>query len=185
MIVLAVKVQSFYMDIAGCPYFPLQPGRAVHVAPFVRWGVLQINAKGARHMETATKTKKKAQRKMKKAERPEVLNGFTYKIKAAPNGLGDNINLYVTINNDSDGKIRELFIDVSDRHLYEWLTVLSRFASAMLQLGIPVMNIIDELSQIHSDSTSHFIPGSQGTFCTSLAARIGVVIKNHYMQQCP
>ena len=32
--------------------------------------------------------------------RPEQLNGCTYKIKA-PNGNGDQINIYVTINDDA------------------------------------------------------------------------------------
>ena len=108
--------------------------------------------------------------------RPEQLNGRTYKIKA-PNGNGDQINLYVTINDDADGRPLEIFLNCSDAALYEWLSLAMVLTSRLLRYGIPVTQIVDDMAAIHSARTGHFLSG--GGFCPSLAARIGRVLGQH------
>ena len=108
--------------------------------------------------------------------RPEHLNGCTYKIKA-PNGNGDQINLYVTINDDTDGHPLEIFLNCSDAALYEWLSLAMVLTSRLLRYGIPVPQIVDDMAAIHSARTGHFLPG--GGFCPSLAAQIGRVLGQH------
>ena len=63
--------------------------------------------------------------------RPEQLNGCTYKIKA-PNGSGDQINIYVTINDDADGRPLEIFLNCSDAALYEWLSLAMVLTSRLI-----------------------------------------------------
>jgi len=126
--------------------------------------------------KTVKKTAKKTIRK-KPAERPEVLNGKSYKLKNVPNGLDQLASLFVTINSHNKAPY-ELFIDVKDKLLYEHLTVYSRLISMMLRNGISHKVIADELKDITSDSTGHYIPG-RGLRVNSLAARIGVCLEEH------
>ena len=116
---------------------------------------------------------------MVRRERPEVLSSQTYKIKNVPNGQNEFISFYVTISNDKKKQPFEIFVDCRDLLLYEFLTAIGRQASMMLQFDIPVMHIVEELKDIHSGSTSHYIPGT-GVFCTSLVAHIAFVLEEHY-----
>ena len=113
-------------------------------------------------------------------ERPERLDGHSYKIKNVPNGQNDNISFYVTINNDENNRPFELFIDCRDMLLYEFLTAIGRQISLMLQFDIPVMYIVDELKDIHSGNTGHYIPGT-GIYCNSLVAHIAHKLEEHYL----
>lgn len=112
-----------------------------------------------------------------KTTRPDLLTGATYKIKA-PNGFGDLVNLYITVNNDDTGQPFEVFINCSDQNLYEWLTSIMVLISSMLRRRVPVDEITDDLSQICSSTTNHFIPGGGG-HCRSLPARIAKVLQDH------
>ena len=109
-------------------------------------------------------------------QRPESLNGTTYKIKV-PNHEQQLINIYITVN-DKDGKPFEVFINGSDSFLYEHLSLTMVFLSRLLRAGIAPQEIINDLHSIHSATGRHFIPGGKGS-SPSLASRIGDVLETH------
>lgn len=123
------------------------------------------------------KAKKKTINKKAPSDRPEILQGSTYKLKDVPNGIDGVASLFVTIN-DYKNNPYEIFIDVKCANLYEHLTVYTRLISMMLRSGTPIMEIVEELKQITSDSTGHYIP-KRGIRVNSLAARIGVCLEDH------
>lgn len=107
-------------------------------------------------------------------QRPEVLTGATYKIRIdASNG---KITCYITINNDEDGKPFEVFINSKNTELAEHLAALTVMLSRMLQNGIDVADIVNDLSEIASPYTGHLIKGG---WCPSIYARIGKVLESH------
>ena len=89
--------------------------------------------------------------------------------------------MYITINNTPDGEPFELFLNCTDQYLYEMLSALMVRISKSLQRGVPVKEIIDELKQIHSTKTGHYIPG-RGLYCPSAVARIAMVLEEHYLR---
>jgi len=130
-------------------------------------------------MKKQTKKSNKKKSNIKKAiKRPDVLNGASYKLKDVPNGMHGLASLFVTINSHKN-KPFEMFIDVKDKLLYEHLTVYTRLISKMLQHGMDKKVIIQELKDITSDSTGHYIPKRGGVYVNSLAGRIGVCLEEH------
>jgi len=131
-------------------------------------------------MKKQTKKSNKKNTKALSLERPDVLNGKSYKLKDVPNGMNELASLFVTINSHKN-KPYEIFIDVKDKLLYEHLTVYTRLISMMLRKGkkqISINEIAEELKDITSDSTGHYIP-KRGIYVNSLAARIGVCLQEH------
>ena len=126
--------------------------------------------------ETSAIKKKKA---AKRKNRPNELPGKTYKA-IVPGSLGQSTNLYVTINDDEHGQPFEIFLSCSDQNLYEWLTSIMLLVSDSLRRGVSPVEIARNLKQVHSPSTSHFIPGGGG-LCPSIVARIGLLLEQHYM----
>jgi hypothetical protein len=111
------------------------------------------------------------------AERPDVLPGKTYKIKAVTE-RGD-ITLYLTIC-DHFGVPFEIFVNSKNAELVEHMSVLTVFVSRMLRAGMPVEDIAADLEEIHSPFTGHLVPGSG--WCASLYARIGQQLLLHARQ---
>lgn len=105
-------------------------------------------------------------------ERPERLNGATYKLTSplveAP--------LYVTINNDKDDKPHEIFFNSSALEHYQWVVALARMISLALQLGAPIATITKQLKTIHDPKGGMF---KYGKYCPSFVAVIGELINHH------
>jgi len=106
--------------------------------------------------------------------RPEYLIGATYKIKA-PNGSNETINIYLTVN-EHDGRPFEVFLNCSDSSINELLGVSMVLISRLLRLSVPLEQIASDLEQVASLNTGHFADKS---WCPSLIARIGRVLKTH------
>lgn len=106
--------------------------------------------------------------------RPDLLQGFTYKIKA-PNAGGQTINIYLTVN-EQEGRPFEVFMNCSDNTVYELVSVSMVLVSRLLRLSVPLETIAEDLEQVTSALTAH-MDGQQ--WCPSLIARIGRVLKSH------
>lgn len=104
--------------------------------------------------------------------RPSALHGTTYKIKWPPLDSA----LYLTINDDENGKPYEMFIASKSAVNIEWTTALSLVVSSFMRLGIDIHFIADEFQQIKSVTESAWI---DGTLYGSLVAVIGHFIKLH------
>ena len=105
-------------------------------------------------------------------ERPNMLNGNTYKIKW-PNR---DAALYLVINNDEAGYPFECFITSKDGSYSEWTTALSLMISAIFRQGGDVSFIPKELKQIQSLRDGAWIGGK---YVGSLPAYIGELIEMH------
>lgn len=111
-------------------------------------------------------------------DRPEHLQGITYKIKT-PNAAGQIINIYLTVN-EHDGEPFEVFLNCTDSSINELASVSMVLISRLLRLGVPLDVISEDLEQVHSAHTAH-MAGKQ--WCPSLIARIGRVLKEHEAQR--
>lgn len=106
--------------------------------------------------------------------RPDILQGVTYKAEID----GEKpFPIYITINSH-EGKPFEVFIRLDDPDLFEWMVALTLMITRSLRAGETLQAIAQELIEIHSPATRHFIPGGGGE-CPSLAARIGKVLQGH------
>ena len=108
-------------------------------------------------------------------ERDEVLQGKTYKINP-----GDYA-YYVTINDIIlNGKRRpyEIFVNTKDIHNFQWVTLFSRLASAIMRNGGDYHFIADEMKAIEDPKTGRFKP--KHGFVPSLVAEIGLVVEEHF-----
>ncbi|OGY86848.1 MAG: ribonucleoside-diphosphate reductase, adenosylcobalamin-dependent [Candidatus Kerfeldbacteria bacterium RIFOXYA2_FULL_38_24] len=103
--------------------------------------------------------------------RPEVLSGLTYKIKT---GYG---TLYVTINQDDQGKPFEIFATTGKAGGFfaAKSEAICRLASLALRSGIPAENIIDQLKGIRGPMTAW---GKNGQVL-SIADAIAQVLSTH------
>ncbi|ARB05724.1 ribonucleoside-diphosphate reductase, adenosylcobalamin-dependent [Synechococcus virus S-ESS1] len=109
-------------------------------------------------------------------QRPEELNGSTYKIK-----VGDQKAVYLTINDmvESDGTVRpfEIFLRSSDPTHDEWMVALARMISAIMRRPHDSSFVGPELMRITSALTGGF-QRNHG-YQPSLVAAIGAKIKEH------
>lgn len=111
-------------------------------------------------------------------DRPEVLNGTTYRIKWPRRSAA----LYLTINSDEEGIPFELFLTSKDGTSSEWTTALSLMITAIFRKGGDFAFIADELKQIQSTNDGAFIkfPGEEkAKYIPSLPACIGHFIEKH------
>lgn len=106
--------------------------------------------------------------------RPEKLCGETHKVKFHTLEDGD-VSFYVTINCDDEGLPVEVFFNVKDSKYWEHLVVVSTMISRLLQAGIPLPDIAEDLCQVHSPRTGHIAPGKG--YVGSVYARIGALFK--------
>lgn len=104
--------------------------------------------------------------------RPEKLDGATYK-----GHTHDGKPMYITVN-EKEGRPFEVFVRVDDPDLFEWMTALTVMITRCLRHGDTLAAIADELMEVHSPKTRHFVDGGKGE-AVSLAARIGTVLKEH------
>ena len=114
-------------------------------------------------------------------QRPEVLEGKTYKIKTP---LSEHA-LYVTINDlvfnvDTEVERRrpyEIFINSKNMEHFQWIVAVTRLISAVFRNGGNTLFIVEEMEAIFDPRGGYFRKG--GNFTPSLVAEIGSVIKMH------
>jgi ribonucleoside-diphosphate reductase alpha chain len=97
--------------------------------------------------------------------------GRTYKVKT---GYG---TLYVTINNDEEGKPFEVFTSIgkSGGYMQEQSEAISRLISVALRAGVKIHDIVDQLKGIRGPMPTMT---SRGTVL-SLPDAIGKIIEDH------
>lgn len=114
-------------------------------------------------------------------ERPELLEGTTYKIKTP---LSEH-SLYVTINDiilnaGTDHEHRrpfEVFINSKNMDHFQWIVALTRIVSAVFRKGGDITFLVEELKAVFDPRGGYFKRG--GKFMPSLVAEIGDVIEQH------
>lgn len=114
-------------------------------------------------------------------ERPEVLVGSTYKIKAA----GLDHAMYITINDvvlnegTDHEQLRpfEVFINSKNMDQFQWVVALTRIMSAVFRKGGDVTFLVEELKAVFDPKGGYWKPG--GVYMNSLIAEIGHVLESH------
>ena len=114
-------------------------------------------------------------------QRPEALQGTTYKIKTP---LSEHA-LYVTINDitlnpGTEHEMRrpfEIFINSKNMEHYQWIVALTRILSAVFRKGGDVTFLVDELRSVFDPQGGYFKKG--GRYTPSIVAEIGDVIEQH------
>lgn len=115
-----------------------------------------------------------------KLERPELLEGTTYKIKTP---LTEHA-LYVTINDivlnpDTPHERRrpfEIFINSKNMDHFQWVVALTRVVSAVFRKGGDVTFLVEELHSVFDPRGGYF---KKGRYTPSLVAELGDVIERH------
>src|SRR3989337_1313252 len=100
-----------------------------------------------------------------KLERPEMLQGSTYKVKTP---VSDHA-MYVTINDiilnpGTEYEQRrpfEIFINSKNLDHYQWIVALTRLMSAVFRKGGDVTFMVDELKAVFDPSGGDLQPGGQ------------------------
>lgn len=116
-----------------------------------------------------------------RVERPEMLNGSTYKIKSP---LFEHA-LYVTINDIvlNQGTPHELhrpfevFINSKNMDHFQWAVALTRIMSAVFRKGGDVTFIVEELKAVFDPRGGYFKAG--GVYMPSIVAELGFVVEDH------
>ena len=105
-----------------------------------------------------------------KRERPEVLDGKTYKIKLP------DFAMYVTVN-DLNGKPYEIFVESKNLDHFQWVKALTRLASMALREGCPASLVAQEMKEIHDGLGGRLKKG--GGRHNSIVAQIGDILEQH------
>ena len=116
-----------------------------------------------------------------KLERPEILEGSTYKVKTP---LSEHA-LYITINDivlneGSEHEQRrplEIFINSKNMDHFQWVVALTRVISAVFRKGGDATFLVEELKGVFDPKGGYFKRG--GRFMPSLVAEIGEAIEHH------
>ncbi len=114
-------------------------------------------------------------------ERPECLEGSTYKIKSP---LFEHA-LYLTINDVvlNEGTAHEqrrpfeVFINSKNMEHFQWAVALTRIMSAVFRKGGDVTFLVEELKAVFDPRGGYYKAG--GTYMPSVVAELGVVIEDH------
>lgn len=112
------------------------------------------------------------------AKRPEVLKGYTYQIKWPHRASA----LYLTLNEDEFGFVREVLCTSKDSSSYEWITALTLMITAIFKKGGDISFVSNELKQIQSVTEATWIDGKH---YGSLVAYIGYILERHLEGKVP
>lgn len=104
--------------------------------------------------------------------RPKVLSGQTHQIKWPHFGAA----VYVTINEDEEGRLCEMFISSKNAQIVEWSTTVSVLVSKLLRLGVEPLDIAAELKQITIAQEAAWV---DGVLHRSIIAMIGGVLEQY------
>ena len=108
-------------------------------------------------------------------DRPEALEGQTYKIKWPESAHA----IYITLNDVMvDGKRRpfEVFINSKNMEHYAWTVALTRMISAVFRRGGDVSFVVEELKAVFDPRGGAWMGGR---YVPSMLAAIGEVIERH------
>lgn len=116
-----------------------------------------------------------------KLERPEMLQGSTYKVKTP---VSDHA-MYVTINDvilnpgteHEQRRPFEIFINSKNLDHYQWIVALTRLMSAVFRKGGDVAFVVDELKAVFDPRGGYWQPG--GKFMPSIIAELGHIVEKH------
>ncbi|MCP5085760.1 MAG: adenosylcobalamin-dependent ribonucleoside-diphosphate reductase [Rhodobacteraceae bacterium] len=111
-------------------------------------------------------------------DRPEALDGQTYKIKWPESEHA----IYITINDViQNGKRRpfEVFINSKNMEHYAWTLALTRMISAVFRRGGDVSFVVEELGAVFDPRGGAWV---QGKYIPSILAAIGGVIEEHLIR---
>jgi hypothetical protein len=116
-----------------------------------------------------------------KLERPEMLQGSTYKVKTP---VSDHA-MYVTINDvilnpgteHEQRRPFEIFINSKNLDHFQWIVALTRILSAVFRKGGEVVFLTEELKAVFDPRGGYWQPG--GKFMPSIVAEIGYVVERH------
>ena len=110
-------------------------------------------------------------------ERPQVVEGRTYKINPA---VTDSA-MYITINDIilDDGTRRPLEMFINTKHVQhqQWITALTRMVSAIFRKPGPYLFVVEELQQIFDPQGGYF---AGGKMMPSVVAHVADVLKEHF-----
>jgi hypothetical protein len=114
-------------------------------------------------------------------ERPECLEGSTYKIKSP---LFEHA-LYVTINDivlnentpHEQRRPFEVFINSKNMEHFQWAVALTRIMSAVFRKGGDVTFLVEELKAVFDPRGGYYKAG--GVYMPSVVAELGIVIEDH------
>lgn len=107
-----------------------------------------------------------------------MLNGATVIILLPVHG-----EVSLTVNHDK-GRVVEIFIRADNEELHEYSFICSQHVSQLLQLGRPVIEVMEDLNHLHTTKTRHIKKGGQEF--ASLAQRIChevIEIQKHFTHQ--
>ncbi len=104
--------------------------------------------------------------------RPVALDGQTYKMKWP----GYPHAIYVTVNDDAEGRPFEVFFNTKGQEHAAWMQALSRTISAVFRRGGDVRFIAQELSEVYDPKGGAFI---DQTYVPSMVAQIGLILEKH------
>ncbi|MEP1535562.1 MAG: adenosylcobalamin-dependent ribonucleoside-diphosphate reductase [Paracoccaceae bacterium] len=108
-------------------------------------------------------------------DRPESLEGHTYKVKWPDSEHA----LYITINDLVIGQQRrpfEVFINSKNMEHFAWTVALTRMISAVFRRGGDVSFVVEELKAVFDPRGGAWV---QGKYIPSILAAIGGVIEQH------
>ena len=114
-------------------------------------------------------------------ERPERLEGTTYKVKTP---VSDHA-MYVTINDivlnegtvDERRRPFEIFINSKNLDHYQWIVALTRVMSAVFRKGGDVAFLVDELKAVFDPRGGYWQTG--GVYMPSIIAELGCIVGEH------
>ena len=150
--------------------------------PIVGYRVLTDEAEQKNDAKEAEKSNEIVLEHMhENVDRPEFLQGSTYKIKTP---LSDHA-LYITINdivlnpntNHEQRRPFEVFINSKNMEHYQWVLALTRVISAVFRKGGDAIFLVEELKGVFDPQGGYFKKG--GKFMPSLVAEIGCAIESH------
>ena len=108
-------------------------------------------------------------------ERPEELQGSTYKIRWPESDHA----IYITINDIvRDGRRQpfEIFVNSKNLEHYAWTVALTRMMSAVFRRGGDVSFIVEELKAVFDPRGGQWV---EGKYVPSILALLGMVIEEH------
>ena len=108
-------------------------------------------------------------------DRPQVLDGNTYKLKWPDSEHA----IYITINDiEVNGRRRpfEIFINSKNMEHFSWTVALTRMISAVFRRGGDVSFVVEELKAVFDPRGGAWM---QGKYIPSILAAIGGVIEEH------
>ena len=111
-------------------------------------------------------------------ERPETLEGVTYKLKWPESAHA----IYITMNDVvMAGRRRpfEIFINSKNMEHYAWTVALTRMISAVFRRGGDVSFVVEELKAVFDPRGGAWI---KGRYVPSILAAIGAIIERHLIE---